>query len=134
MERLDETALAMRSSSSPADPGSERVEDSGKRRQGAARLTLATAARIIREAVKDQSYRATPLGTMVGRYIRWLRNEYGATPATIRDYEAILARMSLTLADKELIEVTTEDLRDVIDLWSARTARTRQKVTSVLSR
>jgi len=132
MERLDETALAMRSSSSPADPGSERVEDSGKRRQGAARLTLATAARIIREAVKDQSYRATPLGTMVGRYIRWLRNEYGATPATIRDYEAILARMSLTLADKELIEVTTEDLRDVIDLWSARTARTRQKVTSVV--
>jgi integrase len=69
---------------------------------------------------------------MVARYIRWLRNEYGATPATVRDYEAILARMSLTLADRALIEVTTEDLRDVIDLWSLRTARTRQKVTSVI--
>ncbi len=95
-------------------------------------MQIAEAASIMREAVKDQSYRATPLGTMVGRYIRWMRNEWGATPATIRDYEAILARMSLTLADKELIEVSIEDLRDVIDLWSLQTARTRQKVTSVI--
>jgi integrase len=95
-------------------------------------LTLAQAAAIVREAVRDQSYRATPLGVLVGRYIRWLRNEYGATPATVRDYEAILARMSLTLADKDPFEVTIDDLRDVIDLWSTRTARTRAKVTSVV--
>lgn len=95
-------------------------------------LTAAQLAPMIRDAMKDQSYRATPLGTMVGRYVRWLRNEYGATPATIRDYEAILARMSLTLADKELVEVSIDDLREVIDLWSARSARTRQKVTSVI--
>jgi site-specific recombinase XerC len=95
-------------------------------------LTLAAAAGILRDAVKDDAYRATPLGTMVGRYIRWLRNEYGATPATVRDYEAILARMSLTLADRDPIEVSIEDLRDVIDLWSGRSARTRQKVTSVV--
>jgi hypothetical protein len=31
------------------------------------RLTLGEAARIIREAVKDKSYRATPLGQLVGR-------------------------------------------------------------------
>jgi integrase len=95
-------------------------------------LTAAQLAPMIRDLMKDQSYRATPLGTMVARYIRWLRNEYGATPATVRDYEAILARMSLTLADKQLIEVSVEDLRDVIDLWSLQTARTRQKVTSVI--
>lgn len=95
-------------------------------------LTAGDLARMIREAVKDQSYRATPLGTMVGRYIRWLRNEWGATPTTVRDYEAILARMSLTLADKEPAEVLIDDLRDVIDLWGARSARTRQKVTSVI--
>ncbi len=95
-------------------------------------LTLADAARMMREAVRDQSYRGTPLGTMVGRYVRWMRNEYGATPATVRDYEAILARMALALADKEPIEVSIEDLRDVIDLWSVRSARTRQKVTSVI--
>jgi len=95
-------------------------------------LTSADLARMIREAVKDKSYQATPLGTMVARYIRWLRNEWGATPATVRDYEAILARMSLTLADKELIEVSVDDLRGVVDLWSLQSARTRQKVTSVI--
>src|SRR5215211_3077641 len=94
--------------------------------------TVAEAARIMRDAVKDKRYRSTALGTMVARYVRWLRNEYGATDATVRDYEAILARMSLTLADRDPIDVSTEDLRDVIDLWSARSARTRQKVTSVI--
>ncbi|MGZ4325502.1 MAG: hypothetical protein ACXVHB_25640 [Solirubrobacteraceae bacterium] len=88
--------------------------------------TLAAAAAILRDAVRDESYRATPLGTMVTRYIRWMRNEYGATPATIRDYEAILARMSLTLADKQPAEVLIDDLRDVIDTWSMQTAGTRQ--------
>jgi len=96
------------------------------------RLTLAELAAIMRAAVKDQSYRATPVGTIVGRYIRWFRNEWGATKDTVRDYEAVLARMSLTLADRELIEVTTEDLRDVIDLWAAQSARTRQKITSII--
>jgi site-specific recombinase XerD len=95
-------------------------------------LTLANAARIIREAVKDKSYRATPLGLLVGRYLRWFRNEWGATATTIRDYEAILARMSLALADREPPDVTVEDLRDVIDLWADREARTRAKVTSVV--
>jgi site-specific recombinase XerD len=95
-------------------------------------LTVALAAQIIREAVKDKPYRSTPLGLLVGRYVRWFRNEWGARAATIRDYEAILARMALTLADKEPVEVTVEDLRDVIDLWADREARTRAKVTSVV--
>jgi hypothetical protein len=82
---------------------------------GRPRLTLGEAARIIREAVKDKSYRKTPLGQLVGRYLRWFRNEYGATDSTIRDYEAVLARMSLLLADREPLEVSTEDLREVID-------------------
>lgn len=95
-------------------------------------LTAAQLAPMIRELMKDQSYRATPLGTMVARYIRWFRNEWGATPSTIRDYEAILARMSLTLADREPFEVSIDDLRDVIDLWGARSAQTRRKVTSII--
>jgi integrase/recombinase XerC len=95
-------------------------------------LTAGDLARMIREAVKDKSYQATPLGTMVARYIRWMRNEYGATRSTVRDYEAILARMSLTLADRDPIEVSIDDLRTVIDLWELRTPRTRQKVTSVI--
>jgi site-specific recombinase XerD len=73
-----------------------------------------------------------PLGQLVGRYLRWFRNEYGATESTIRDYEAVLARMSLLLADREPLEVSTEDLREVIDTWAMRHARTRAKVTSVI--
>jgi integrase len=95
-------------------------------------LSLAEAAATLRAAMRDRSYRATPLGVLVGRYVRWLRNEWGATPSTVRDYEAILARMALVLADREPLEVTIEDLREVIDLWAEREARTRQKVTSVI--
>lgn len=48
-------------------------------------LTLAEAAQMMREAVKDKSYRATPLGLEVAHFIRWFRNEYGATTETLRD-------------------------------------------------
>ena len=97
-----------------------------------AELTLAAMAPMIREAMRDKTYRQTPVGTLVGRYLRWFRNEWGATPASVRDYEAVLARMSLTLADRDVIDVSIDDLREVIDLWSTNSARTRQKVTSVI--
>ncbi len=106
------------------------MEERGSLRPTA--LTLAEAALMMRAAVKDKSYRATPVGLLVGRYLRWFRNEWGATVTTIRDYEAVLARMSLTLADKDPLEVTVDDLRDVIDLWADREARTRAKVTSIV--
>jgi len=95
-------------------------------------LSLSEAAATLRTAMRDRSYRATPVGELVGRYVRWLRNEWGATPSTVRDYEAVLARMSLTLADREPLTVTVDDLRDVIDLWADREARTRGKVTSII--
>src|SRR3954452_3563416 len=85
-------------------------------------LTLAEAAATLRAAMRDRSYRSSPVGELVGRYIRWLRNEWGATPATVRDYEAVLARMALTLADREPMTVTIDDLREVIDLWADREA------------
>lgn len=90
---------------------------------------------MLREApVKDKSYqRSGPVGVLAGRYIRWFRNEWGATAATLRDYEAVIARMSLALQDKEVYEVETDDLRAIIDhFWGDREARTRQKVTSVI--
>ena len=108
------------------------VMDDGLPHTRPSALSLSEAAATLRAAMRDKSYRATPLGALVGRYIRWLRNEWGATPATIRDYEAVLARMALTLADREPLNVTVDDLRDVIDLWAEREARTRAKVTSVI--
>jgi integrase/recombinase XerC len=117
--------------------------------RSAAALSLAEAAATLRAAVRDHSYRASPVGELVGRYVRWLRNEWGATPSTIRDYEAVLSRMAVTLADREPLGVTVDDLRDVladreplgvtvddlrdvIDLWAETEARTRAKVTSII--
>jgi site-specific recombinase XerD len=99
-------------------------------------LTLAEASRIVREAVKDRSYRATPLGLEVARYYRWKKNEWGATADTLRDYEAILARLALYFADLELADfappVGQERLRECWDhFWGDRTPRTRAKVRSV---
>ena len=99
-------------------------------------LTLAHAARMMRDALRDRSYRATPLGLEVARYVRWKRNEWGATPDTLRDYEAILAKLALFHADLELADfappVGTERLRETWDyFWGDRSARTRAKVRSV---
>jgi hypothetical protein len=41
------------------------VLNKSRRSSGQARLTLAEAARIMREAVKDKSYRATPVGRVI---------------------------------------------------------------------
>ena len=100
-------------------------------------LTLAAAARMMREALRDRSYRATPLGLEVARYYRWKKNEWGATAETLRDYEAILAKLALDHADLELSDfsppIGTERLREFIDnRWGERTPRTRAKVISVL--
>jgi hypothetical protein len=66
-------------------------------------LTLPKAASIMRSAVKDKTYRGTPLGLEVGHYLRHLKNEFGATESTLRDYEAILAKLALDHADLELV-------------------------------
>lgn len=92
---------------------------------------------MMREALRDRSYRSTPLGLEVARYYRWKKNEWGATEGTLRDYEAILAKLALDHADLELADfcppVGTERLREFIDnRWGERTPRTRAKVISVL--
>jgi integrase/recombinase XerD len=100
-------------------------------------LTLADAARMMRDALRDRSYRATPLGLEVARYYRWKKNEWGATAETLRDYEAVLAKLALDHADLELADfeppVGTVRLREFIDArWGERAARTRAKVISIL--
>ena len=102
-----------------------------------ARLTLGEAARIMREAVKDKSYRSTPVGLEVAHFIRWFRNEYGATAETLRDYEAILAKLAIDHADLELRDFEppegTTRLREFIDeRWGEAAPRTRKKVRAVL--
>lgn len=97
---------------------------------------LQAASRMIRQAVRDRSYRSTPLGLEVARYYRWKKNEWGATTDTLRDYEPILAKLALYHADLDLHDfappVGTERLRECWDHhWGDLTARTRAKVRSV---
>jgi site-specific recombinase XerC len=97
---------------------------------------LAAAAQIMRDALRDRSYRATPLGLEVARYYRWKKNEWGATAETLPDYEAILAKLATFHADLELADfappVGTERLRECWDwFWGERSARTRAKVRSI---
>jgi integrase len=95
-------------------------------------LTRAERSRMLREMVRDKGWKKSPVGEMVLRYLRWLRNEYGATEATMRDYQSVLAQMCDLLEDRELTEVDIEDLRVVIEFWAKRSIRTRAKVTSVI--
>ena len=133
-------ALFEEAQSAPGCAGTElRVADDRSRLSngGRARLTLAEAARIMREAVKDKSYRSTPVGLEVAHFIRWFRNEYGATSETLRDYEAILAKLAIDHADLELAQFEPPDgttrLREFIDeRWGEAAPRTRKKVRAVL--
>lgn len=91
---------------------------------------------MLRDAIRDKSYRSTPLGLEVARYIRWKRNEWGATPSTIRDYEAILARLALFFSDLELRDleapVGAERLSECLDFyWGSASPRTKAKAISV---
>ena len=69
--------------------------------------------------------------------MRYFKNEFGATAESYRDYEAILAKLALHYADKELSEFEpaegTQLLRAFIeDRWGEASPRTRKKVRSVL--
>jgi integrase len=106
-------------------------------REAGAELTLAEAARMMREAVKDKSYRSTLLGLEVAHFMRWFRNEYGATAETLRDYESILSKLAIDHADLELADfeppIGTTRLREFIDRrWGESAPRTRKKVRAVL--
>lgn len=99
-------------------------------------LRAQAASMMMLDTLRDESYRSTPLGLEVARYIRWKRNEWGATPETIRDYEPILARLALFHAHLELADfappVGVERLRECWDHhWGDLAPATRKKVLSV---
>ena len=99
-------------------------------------VTLGDAARMLKVALKDRSYRATPLGLEIARYYRWKKNEWGATEETMRDYEAILRNLAVYHADLELKDFEppegTELVREAWDhFWGNAADRTRAKTLSV---
>jgi site-specific recombinase XerC len=98
-------------------------------------MTLPEAARIMRESVKDKSYRAYPMGGEAGAYLRWKRGMI--TSSTYRDYEACLDKLSRAFPDLEMTDfeppVGTERLEEMLDRqWGDSAPRTYNKNLSIL--
>ena len=64
------------------------------------RLTVAQAAQIMREAMRDKSYQLTPIGAEVAAYLRFKRKRL--TDASYRGYESSLDKLALHFADLEI--------------------------------
>jgi integrase/recombinase XerD len=98
---------------------------------------LADAARLVRDAMRDKTYRATPLGLEIGRYIRWKRSEWGAAENTMLVYEQVLSKLALHHADLELIDFAppmgTERVRDFLGhYWGDAKPSTRARNLAVV--
>lgn len=98
-------------------------------------LTLAEAARMIRDAVKDKSYRAFPLGQEAGHYLRAKRKRL--TASSYRDYESCLDKLARYFVDLEIADleppVGTERIEEFLDAqWGALAGRTYNKNLSIL--
>jgi site-specific recombinase XerC len=98
-------------------------------------LTAAEAARLWRDAMKDKSYRAFPLGLEAGHYLRAKRKRL--TKESYRDYEACLDKLARYYADLELADleppVGTERVEEFLEFqWGARAGRTYNKNLSIL--
>lgn len=99
------------------------------------------AARIMREAVKDKSYRAFPMGAKAGEYLRWKRGRI--TASTYRDYESCLDKLARVFSDLEIESfeppVGTQRLEEFMDSggagfggWGNSEPRTYNKNLSII--
>jgi site-specific recombinase XerC len=97
---------------------------------------LAYAARVRdaeREAVKNKSYRATPVGGEAGRFLRSLRWA-DKSQNTLDTYEIVLARLAVDTAHLELADLTTELIRDFLDdHWGEAAPATRRNRLSIVN-
>lgn len=96
---------------------------------------LPTAARIVRESLKDKTYRAYPMGGEAGAYLRWKRGRL--TPESYRSYEACLDKLARLFPDLEITSfeppVGTQRLEEFMDdEWGRAAPRTFNKNLSVV--
>lgn len=101
----------------------------------AAALTVREANLIVRDALKDKSYRAYPIGQEAGRYLRIKRKRL--TEDSYRDYESCLDKLARHFLADELSSleppVGTERLEEFLeDRWGKRAPRTYNKNLSIL--
>jgi integrase/recombinase XerC len=98
-------------------------------------LTLADAARMIREAVKDKSYRLLPLGEDVAAYLYAKRKRL--TASSFRDYEGSLDKFVRYFLDLELKDFEppagTRRVEEFLDAtYGGQAPRTYNKNLSIL--
>ena len=98
-------------------------------------LTLTEAARIIRDAVKDKSYRAFPIGQEAGAYLRGRRKRF--TARAYQDVESCLDKLARFFCDLELADleppVGTQRIEEFLDYqWGDAAPRTYNKNLSNL--
>lgn len=121
---------------SPAPPKRPGHDTGGFSSHAAPTLSdLAQAARLLREAVKDKSYRALPLGQEAGHYLRAKRKRL--TTSSYRDYESCLDKLARYFADLQIGDLEpptgTERLEEFLDAqWGEGAGRTYNKNLSIL--
>lgn len=98
-------------------------------------LTVAEAARIMREAMRDKSYQLLPLGQDVAAYLRVKRKRL--TDQSYRDYEGSLDKFARYFADLRVPDfeppVGTRRVEEFLDhQYGAGAARTYNKNLSIL--
>ena len=133
--RTEDVHSRERRPGAPKSPGRDIREVSPRCAETLTPLTVADAARVLREAVKDKSYRAFPLGQEAGHYLRAKRKRL--TTESYRDYEACLDKFARYFADLELADfeppIGTERLEEFLDFqWGARAGRTYNKNLSII--
>jgi integrase len=83
-------------------------------------MDLATAARILREATRDKSYRAYPIGAEAGAYLRWKRGQIAEN--TYYMYESLLDKVARNFCDLELTDleppIGTERMEEFLDSYA----------------
>jgi integrase/recombinase XerC len=98
-------------------------------------LTVAEAARILREATRDKSYQVLPLGQEAAVYLRAKRKRL--TDSSYRDYESCLDKLARHFADLELEDLEpprgTVLLEEFFDTkWGSSASRTYNKNLSIV--
>jgi len=98
-------------------------------------LTLAEAARIMRNAVRDQSYRHFPMGQEAAEYLQVKRKRL--TKTSYRDYESGLDKLARYFPDLQLSDfeppIGTRRLEEFLDAqWGDGAPRTYNKNLSVI--
>jgi len=99
-------------------------------------LTVAEAARIMREAVKNKSYQLYPIGMEAADYLRVKRK--ALTASSFRDYEGSLDKLARYFADLELEDfeppIGTQRLEEFLEhQWGSGAPRTYNKNLSIIS-